>query len=284
MANDRRVRRQLALAAVAEVAHRLGLNDAGADVIADSNNVVIRLPAEDIVAKTSTGVLAGRGGAALERELLLGRRLAEHGVPIATPVSGPVAGLHRTPGVVLTLWRYVMPGARPDDGDRLLGEAVRHFHAALADIVGELPELAERIDRANRLFQDPSSTPGLAAADRTLAAGAHRRLAPLVRSLGQATALHAEPHEDNILWTERGPLLIDFEAVCRGPAEWDLAYLPPAALASFPERNDAAIARLRAGVSFCVAAWCLADLDPSPAVAEAATVHWRALRESWLVR
>ena len=83
MAVDRRIRRQLALAAVAAVAHRLGLNDAGAEVIADSNNNLVRLPAEDMVAKTSTSLLAGRGGNALERELPLGRRLAEQGVPIA---------------------------------------------------------------------------------------------------------------------------------------------------------------------------------------------------------
>lgn len=285
MAKDRRIRRQLALAAVTEVAHRLGLNDAGADVIADSNNVLVRLPGEDLVAKTSTSVLAGRRGvAALGRELRLGRRLAEHGVPIATPATGSVAGPHHAPGVVLTLWRYVRPDAKPDDGDRMLGEAVRHFHSALADIVGELPELTEKIDRANQLFQDAGATPGLAAADRALAGEAHSRLVPVVRSLDQTTALHAEPHEDNVLWTERGPLLIDFEAACRGPAEWDLAYLPPAALASFPERDDTAIARLRAGISFCVAAWCLADPDPPPAVAEAANVHWQALRGSWLVR
>jgi len=260
------------------------LNDAGAEVIADSNNTIVRLPSEGIVAKTSTSGLAGRGAAALERELLLGRRLAEHSVPIAPPLPGSTAGPHHAPGVVLTFWRYVTPGPRPGDGDRLLGNALRRFHSALGAIVGDLPELTEKIDQANALFQDAVATPGLAAADRALAAEAYSRLAPLVHSLGRATALHAEPHEDNILWTQHGPLLIDFEAACRGPTEWELAYLPPGALACFPERDDEAIARLRAGVSFCVAAWCLANPDPTPAVAEAAAVHWSALRGSWLIR
>jgi hypothetical protein len=51
-----------------------------------------------------------------------------------------------------------------------------------------------------------------------------------------------------------------------------------------PGTADEAIARLWAGISFHVAAWCLADPDPTPAVAEAAAVHLEAFRESWLVR
>jgi Ser/Thr protein kinase RdoA (MazF antagonist) len=185
---------------------------------------------------------------------------------------------------VLTFWRYVEPGAKSSDGDRLLGEAVRRFHSALAGIAGELPRLTEKIDQANELLQNAKATPRLTAADRADAANARDRLATFVRSLGQATALHAEPHEGNVLWTSRGPVLIDFEAACLGPAEWDLAYLATPALDSFPERDDEAIARLRAGISFCVAGWCLADPDPTPAVAEAAAVHLEAFRESWLVR
>lgn len=79
-------------------------------------------------------------------------------------------------------------------------------------------------------------------------------------------------------------MLIDFEAACRGPVEWDLAYLPPAALDAFPGRDEEATARLRAGVSFCVAAWCLANPDPTLDVTEAAVIHWDALRRSWLGR
>ena len=88
----RRDRRQLALVAVEEVARREGLDASAAAVIAESNNTVVRLPAEDLVAKVSTSHLEGRGGAALERELRLGRQLADRGAPIAPPAPGPIAG------------------------------------------------------------------------------------------------------------------------------------------------------------------------------------------------
>lgn len=282
MDEGRTGRREPALTAVEEVAHQLGLNTAGAVVIAESNNTVVRLPAEDLVAKASISPLAGRGPSALERELHLGRQLAERGAPIAAPAPDPIAGPHRGAGVTLTFWRYVTGGAKPRDGDRMLGEALRRFHAALADAGAELPALAARIDRAGRLLQDPTATPSLTAADRTRSRRAHERLMALVAPLGTDTALHAEPHDGNIVWRTDAPVLIDFEAACRGPAEWDLAYLPPAALTAFPGRDDAVIARLRAGVSFCVAAWCLANADPTPAVREAAAIHWDALRRSWL--
>ncbi len=284
VANDRRQMRELALAAAVEIARRLELEAAGAAVIADSNNTIVRLPAAGLVAKASTSILEGRSGAALERELWLGRRLADRGAPIAPPAPGGIAGPHRALGVVLTFWRHVGPGPKLRECDRMLGDALRSVHVALADTAHGLPRLAERIDRANRLLQDATATPSLTAADRRLAGRAGDRLLSLVTSLGGAAALHAEPHEGNIVWGPDGPVLIDFEAACLGPVEWDLAYLPADALDAFPGRDDDAIAMLRAGVSFCVAAWCLANPGPTPAVAEAATIHWNALRQSWLGR
>jgi hypothetical protein len=282
VANDRRQRSRFALVAVDEVARRLGLDAAGAVVIAASNNIVVRLPGESLIAKVSTSLPGGPGQAALERELRLGRRLTDRGAPTAPPAPGPVAGPHQAAGVAVTIWRYVAHGPKPQDGDRMLGEALYRFHAALADFVSELPTLAERIDRAGRVLQDPTATPSLSAADRMISRRAQDRLMSLVTSHGNRTALHAEPHDGNIVWRTDGPVLIDFEAACRGPVEWDLAYLPPAALAAFPARDNAAIARLRAGVSYCVAAWCLQNPDPTPAVSEAARIHWDVLRGSWL--
>src|SRR6185437_5645656 len=158
---------------------------------------------------------------------------------------------------------YVASSKPPDDDDRLLGEALRSFHAALADVADELPRLIDKIGLASRLLQDEVATPSLTSADRGLAGRAHARLTALVSSLGRPTALHGEPHDGNIVWTADGPVLIDFEGACQGPLEWDLVYLPAGALSAFPERDDDTIAKLRAGVSYCVAAWCLANPDPT---------------------
>lgn len=101
---------------------------------------------------------------------------------------------------MLTLWRYVAPGPKPENGDRMLGDAVRLVQAALADLAPELLPLRGTIDRANRLLQDSAATPSLTAADRALGRRAHARLMQLVTALGDATGLHAEPHDGNIVW------------------------------------------------------------------------------------
>jgi Ser/Thr protein kinase RdoA (MazF antagonist) len=251
-------------------------------VIAEANNTVVLLPRERAVAKVATSALRGRGTEALERELTVGRRLAGRGAPAATPLDGDAAGPHRVEGTVVTLWRFLEAAARPADGDRRLGDALRAFHAALAGMEDELPPLEEKVERARALYADAAATPRLAAADRAMAARAGERLAGLVAAPAARMCLHGEPHEGNVVWTSAGPALVDFEAACTGPLEWDLAYLPGDAPEAFPDRDDALVAELRAGVSFCVAAWCHATLDRGPRVARAAVHHLAALRRSRL--
>jgi hypothetical protein len=277
-----RTRRDEALAATRDVASAVGLDATGARVIKDSNSTVVLLPAEGLVSKVSTSTLGGRGRDALDRELRLGHHLAERGAAIAPPARTEVAGPHECRGVVLTLWRYCESRPEPIDGGALLAEALRGFHAALADMADVLPPFEQRVDRAAELLQAPSATPQLSLADRRLAARAHLRVRDLLDALDSSTCLHGEPHDGNVIWTEAGPVLIDFEASCIGPLEWDLAYVPDGALVAFPDRDDELVARLRAAVSFCVAAWCWAQPFRAPEVAVAARHHLDALRRSWL--
>jgi Phosphotransferase enzyme family len=256
------------------------LADEGARVLADANNTVVLLPRAGVVAKVATSALAGRGGEALERELAIGRRLAERGAAGAAPLPGDPAGPHRMHGTVVTLWRHAEAGPRPADGDRLLGEVVRAFHAALAGMGERLPRLAETVGRARALVTDAAATPRLSAADRALCVAAGERLAALLDAAGTGTCLHGEPHEGNVIWTTGGPVLVDFEAACTGPLEWDLAYLPDAALDAFPELDRALVEALRPGVSLCVAAWCSATLDRGEEMRRAAVFHLDVVRRS----
>jgi Phosphotransferase enzyme family len=280
--NSEQIRRERALTATRQVALAVDLDVTGARVIKDSNNTVVVLPAEQLVSKVSTSTLDGRGRDALERELRLGQHLARHGAAIAPPAGPGIAGPHEYRGVTLTLWCYHEDRPKPSDADAELGEALRGFHAALDDMVNVLPSMVQKVDRAADLLQQPSATPGLSATDRRAAARAPRRVCDLFDSLGSSTALHGEPHEGNTIWTESGPLLIDFEAACAGPLEWDLAYLPDGALSAFPDRDDEAVVKLRSAVSFCVAAWCSAQPTRAPEVAAAATYHLDLWRRSWL--
>ena len=270
-----------AIAAVNLASARVDLDATGATVIKHSNNTIVLLPVERLVAKVSNSVLPGRDRTALERELRIGAHLAAHGARIAAPAHPDVAGPHRIGDAVLTLWRYRQPQPPPSDLAEL-GGVVRGFHSALAELAADLPTLADKIDDASALLRDRDRTPGLTNQDRRAAARAEPRIHELLDPLAPDTALHGEPHDGNVIWTGDGPLLIDFEASCTGPLEWDLAYLPDEARNAFPDRDEALIERLRAAVSYCVAAWCWADPEPTHEVAAAARHHVARLRRSWL--
>jgi len=270
-----------AIASVDRIARQVHLDATDAAVIKDSNNTIVLLPLEQLVAKVSTSVLLGRDRTALERELRIGVHVAAHGAKVARPADPAVAGPHRIGEAVLTFWQYHHPQTPPSDQAEL-GRAVRGFHSALAELAGGLPTLADKIDHAAELFDDPDQTPGLTDQDRGIAAQAEPRIRELFDQLEPDTALHGEPHDGNVIWTSDGPLLIDFEASCTGPLEWDLAYLPDEARERFPDRDDALIERLRVVVSYCVAAWCWAQPKRSPEVDAAAKHHLAQVRRSWL--
>ena len=73
--------------------------------------------------------------------------------------------------------------------------------------------------------------------------------------------------------TPRGPAWCDLETACRGPLEWDLVQLPPAARRVFGPVDEGLLERLSELRSVTVAGWCWADADRSPEVREAAEYH-----------
>jgi Ser/Thr protein kinase RdoA (MazF antagonist) len=127
------------------------------------------------------------------------------------------------------------PSLHPRASGAILGQALQAFHNALADFPDPLPPLGEKLTRAAALFADPEKTPKLTASDRRLLADVYERLQLARSNLEGTSPLHGEPHEGNVLWTSDGPLFIDFEAACRGPVQWDVAYLPEEARRAFPE-------------------------------------------------
>ena len=68
--------------------------------------------------------------------------------------------------------------------------------------------------------------------------------------------LHGEPHSGNLLSTPYGLRWVDLEGVCRGPLEWDLAFLDEEAASFFPGADPDLLALLRVLNSALVATWC----------------------------
>jgi aminoglycoside phosphotransferase (APT) family kinase protein len=95
-------------------------------------------------------------------------------------------------------------------------------------------------------------------ADRDMLVAAHDELvAELAKRDFAETVLHGDAHLGNVCFTTGGPLWLDFEDVCIGPREWDIARFGEAhAFDRVDRRLLELLAVLR---SFCVATWCWAD-------------------------
>ena len=76
--------------------------------------------------------------------------------------------------------------------------------------------------------------------------------------------LHGEPHPGNVLNTTRGPLFIDFETVCRGPVEFDLAHVPEEVSDRNPGVDPQLLGECRGLVLAMVAAWRFDKGDQLP--------------------
>jgi Ser/Thr protein kinase RdoA (MazF antagonist) len=268
--------RDSALDVACEAVRRCGLSAAGARVLRESHNTLVLLPEAAVVAK----VAPSRSVEALGLELAVGLHLAARDAPAVRPLPDGAAGPYDLNGRVLTLWTYCPPAPASEQPGLELGTALRTLHEALADYPGPLPPFTEKVDDAAALFADPIATPELPASDRRLTAAIYDKLRPRLETVGTESRLHGEPHSDNVIWTLTGPVLVDFEAVCLGPVEWDLGFLPEQAHEAFLDRDEDLIASLREAISFCVAAWCWAQRGRAPEIDEAADFHLDVLRRT----
>ena len=255
------------------------MDAAGAHVLRDAHNTLVLLPEPAVVAKVAH-TTGKRTAEPLERELAIGCHLAAHDAPTVRPLPDGTAGPYELEGRVLTLWSYCAPGPASEQPGLELGRALRAVHEALADFPGPLPRFTEKLEDAAALFADATATPELSASDRRLTAMIYDTLQSRLETGGTPRTLHGEPHSDNVIWTLNGPVFVDFEAVCIGPVEWDLGFLPKRAREAFPERDQELVASLREAISFCVAGWCWAQRGTAPEIDEAAAFHLDVLRRA----
>lgn len=111
----------------------------------------------------------------------------------------------------------------------------------------------------------------------------------LIRALGECAlgdgfreaVLHGSPHRYNILNVEGKPRFIDFETVCHGPVEWDLAHLEPDVANGYPGSVDQELlARCVTLVSAKTAAWCWARAGGNEEMRWHAQQHLDAVRHA----
>ncbi len=91
-------------------------------------------------------------------------------------------------------------------------------------------------------------------------------------------AIHGGAHDGNLLRIREGVRWIDFDTACRGPAEWDLAHLPPVAAKYFPKVDAELLELMRGLVSAEVAIWCWRAYGRAREVNDAARFHLERVR------
>ena len=271
-------RRERAIAAAVDVARAQALEAGGARILQDWNDTIVHLAPTPLVARVRTTWIEGSDRSTFEREVAVAMHVAARDGPVVPPSRAVPPGPYAVDGLVVTLWEYVeqTPG---DVAPQELGHALRGLHAALEDYPGQLPPLTERLERAQAVIDDPGAVWTLPEESRRFLSRTFRDLRDRARDFALAErVLHGGAHGGNLLSTRRGLLWIDLDTVCRGPLEWDLAHLPHALVADFPEADVDALALYRLLVSADVAIWCWHTYGRAPEVDAAAMFHLDRLR------
>jgi Ser/Thr protein kinase RdoA (MazF antagonist) len=261
-------------------AHQVGIPVNEPCVLHNSRHVSIHLRPSKVVARVAR-IDATLSMQRIEREVAIARQLILRGAPIVGPVTRAPAGPFFSNGFGVTFWTYTehVP-ADPENGAHVAGaaDALRRMHAALAGYPAKLPPFMAKIEECGDVLMHPSALPALPLVDRNFLLAVYRQVRRKLETLPIiAVPIHGDAGAHNVFITPSGARYGDFEDVCVGPREWDIASLPDVDLASFEPVNRQLLAILRDLRSLCVSVWCWEHYNV-PEKRDAAHYHLGYLR------
>lgn len=256
-----------AVAASVAVAGALGLPSERPVVVAEGYSVRVRLDPAPVLTRVVTAgrTLRGQPLPWMEREISVSHFLSAAGTPVVPPWSN--AGPHQGCGLDVSLWRWLEPDPQPVPPE-VYGRLLKDLHDALLHYDRELPVLVGPLT-------DIASA--LRLSDDDLLQEAADRLIPLALAWPRRP-LHGDAHTGNVLTTRAGPRWIDFEDVCVGPVEWDLASRTLTAdfVDAYPDSVDRErLEECRDLRSLQILAALLTDDVQEPAIYDAVTARLR---------
>jgi hypothetical protein len=211
---------RLAMGAVRSIAADLGLAVDDEVVLRDSDRLMLRLLPCDVVARVA------RAGREPGFEIELAQRLAETGSPVGEVAPGVEPRVYRRDGFETTFWTYYEPIPPQDVAPAEYAEALLRYHEGLRKLDIPTPHFTDRVASALSIVGNRDRSPELPDADRELLVSALRTTSQAIEARGAPEQLlHGEPHPGNVLRTKDGLRFIDLETCCRGPVEYDIAYM-----------------------------------------------------------
>jgi hypothetical protein len=249
-----------AVRAAIEVAGQFGISSADPVLLQETNNTVVWLRPEPVVAKVA---VRAHSQDEVRLEYAVALELETLTAEVARPMPGTRPISHVGTGFVVTLWERIEGSDRAPVPPEELAGSLRRLHLALHQTGIDLPSFRAMVARASQVLNDDSLMAALRRADRELLCASYERgFADLESARFDEFRLHGEPHSGNRIATSKGLRWIDFESACIGPVEWDLAFQTDEVVALFPEADLGLLALLRRLNSARVATWCLVSRHP----------------------
>ena len=201
-----------AVAASVAVAAHLGLTCDAPVVVAEGYSVRVRLDPTPVLTRVVTlgRLLRGEPRPWMLREVEVSRYLSALGTPVVPTWDPP--GPYLGDALDVTLWTWLKPEVGTV-APQVFGAMLKDLHDALAQYSADLPVLVGPLT-------DIGSA--LKVSDNPVLHEAAAVLVPLAMTWPRRP-LHGDAHTGNVLMTVEGPKWMDFEDVCVGPVEWDLA-------------------------------------------------------------
>ena len=197
------------------------------------------------------------------REHAVCREMTAVGVAAPRPLGEPFTGGGN--GMVATLWAYLESTQVSSANASAVSESLGHAHRALQRTTTAVPDYRHWLDLfATSLFDDDEMS-NLDIEGRKDLRTAYNELRVRLDSYPSSSfRIHGDPHIGNFLRASNDLVLIDFETVCTGPPEWDLASLEPSVADLYPTIIDEELfGLLRIMNNVRVATWSF--VNPTPA-------------------
>lgn len=268
--------------AVKSICQQIGFGQVVPTLLKAAHHTSLLIASHKIVARVQSGEPIAKASECAGREVVVTRYLADRGAPTLAPIPD-FAGPYVRASTVVTFWPYADQRRTAREADAsVAATSLANVHQALRNFDGKLPPYTKTLDQCWVTLSGDRLGHVLPATDKHLLEAEFRRLRRLIEEIdGGWAALHGDSHLGNLLLDHDGsnPLWIDFEDTCLGPREYDIANLPAEAWPVFPDADPQLVAAFALLKSVCVVVWCLADLDRSPEMQEAADYHLSVVRD-----